>query len=108
MLNTLKKLFNGSETINYSQLVKAGAQIVDVRTPGEFSSGHIKGSINIPLQNLSAGLNKIRKDQVVITCCASGMRSATAKNELLQNGFMEVHNGGGWENLEYYLKNNSI
>lgn len=90
--------------VDYSELVKNGATIVDVRTPGEFQSGHLKGSINIPLGNLSSLYSQIRKDRPVITCCASGMRSGQAKSFLLSKGFTEVHNGGGWSGLERRLK----
>lgn len=98
MLGFLKKLFGGS-SVNYAELMKNGAQIIDVRTPAEYNGGHIKNSKNIPLQTLTQNLNKIRKDKPVITCCASGMRSASAKNILSNNGFTEVYNGGSWNAL---------
>ncbi len=98
MLGFLKKLFGGS-SVNYAELMKNGAQIIDVRTPAEYKWGHIKNSQNIPLQTLTQNLNKIRKDKPVITCCASGMRSASAKNILSNNGFTEVYNGGSWNAL---------
>jgi rhodanese-related sulfurtransferase len=98
MLAFLKKLFGGS-SVDYAELVKNGAQIIDVRTSGEFAAGHIKGSKNIPLQNLKQSLGKINKNKPVITCCASGMRSASAKSLLKANGFEEVYNGGGWASL---------
>lgn len=90
----------GMKSVDYADLLKQDAQIVDVRSRAEFSGGHIKGSINIPLQELESHLKKLKKDKPVITCCVSGMRSASAKNILLQNGFREVHNGGGWSSLE--------
>lgn len=99
MIAKIKSLL-GMKTVDYKLLLKNGVQIIDVRTPGEFSGGHIKGSVNIPLQVLEKNLNKLKKDKPVITCCASGMRSASAKNILLKNGFTEVHNGGSWESLE--------
>jgi phage shock protein E len=71
-----------------------------VRTQEEFQNGHIKGSLNIPLQNLQNNFSKIKKDKPVITCCASGMRSASAKGMLQSKGFSEVHNGGGWMSLQ--------
>lgn len=86
--------------VDYAELVKNGAQIIDVRTKGEYQGGHIRGSVNIPLQNLQSNISKIKKDKPVITCCASGMRSATAKNILKSNGFPEVYNGGGWVSLK--------
>ena len=85
--------------VDYAQLVKDGALILDVRTPGEYAGGHIKGSKNIPLQSLQQHLGKIPKDKVIITCCASGMRSGSAKSMLISNGFKDVHNGGGWMSL---------
>lgn len=90
-------------TVNYAELVEKGAQIIDVRSKGEFSGGHIKGSVNIPLDSLQHNLSKIKKDKPVITCCASGMRSAAAKNILKSGGFAEVYNGGGWMGLQSKL-----
>jgi phage shock protein E len=101
MFSFLKKLF-GSGT-NYKELMDKGAVIIDVRTPGEFQSGHISGSVNIPLQELSKNLNRIKKDIPLITCCASGMRSASAKSILLSKGYTEVYNGGGWASLQNKL-----
>ncbi|MEY3049302.1 MAG: hypothetical protein RL365_1340 [Bacteroidota bacterium] len=88
------------KSADFAQLVKDGAIILDVRTPGEYAGGHIKGSKNIPLQSLQQNLSKIPKDKVIITCCASGMRSGSAKSILLSSGFKEVHNGGGWMSLK--------
>ena len=103
MMNALKSLLGMGPKVDFSQLKKEGAQIIDVRTPGEFKTGHIQGSINIPLQSLAGSLSKIKKDKPVITCCASGMRSASAKNILKSAGFTEVHNGGGWSSLKSKL-----
>lgn len=88
------------KSADFAQLVKDGAIILDVRTPGEYAGGHIKGSKNFPLQSLQQNLSKITKDKVIITCCASGMRSGSAKSILLSSGFKEVHNGGGWMSLK--------
>lgn len=100
MLNTLKQLFGLGPQVDYAELVKNGAQIIDVRTKGEYQGGHIRGSVNIPLQNLQNNFSKIKKEKPVITCCASGMRSASAKSILKSNGFTQVHNGGGWMSLQ--------
>lgn len=103
VLNIIKRLLGFGPKIDYKELMKNGAQIIDVRTTGEFHSGNIKGSVNIPLQQLSANIKKIKKDKPVITCCASGMRSASAKSILKSNGFTEVYNGGGWASLQQKL-----
>jgi rhodanese-related sulfurtransferase len=88
------------KSADFAQLVKDGAIILDVRTPGEYAGGHIKDAKNFPLQSLQQNLSKIPKDKVIITCCASGMRSGSAKSILLSSGFKEVHNGGGWMSLK--------
>lgn len=102
-MSFLKKLFGMGPAVNYAELLENGAQIIDVRSKGEYSGGHIKGSVNIPLDSLQHNLSKIKKDKPVITCCASGMRSATAKNILKSSGFSEVYNGGGWMGLQSKL-----
>lgn len=99
----LKKLLGLGKSVDFKALMKNGAQIIDVRTPGEFKTGHIKGAVNIPLQQFQIGMSKIKKDKPVITCCASGMRSASAKNMLQSAGFKDVHNGGGWAGLNRKL-----
>ncbi|MBS1571134.1 MAG: rhodanese-like domain-containing protein [Bacteroidetes bacterium] len=103
MLDFFKKLL-GTETVDFADLKSKGAIIVDVRSKSEFESGHIKNSINIPLNNLSQQLNRLKnKEQIIITCCASGMRSASAKTILKNNGYTQVYNGGGWYGLQNKL-----
>lgn len=99
MLDTLKNALGFGPKVDYKELVKNGAQIVDVRTRSEYASGHVQGSVNIPLNELSSQVNKIKKNAPIITCCASGMRSASAKSTLSTLGFKEVYNGGGWVSL---------
>ncbi|HJV20926.1 MAG TPA: rhodanese-like domain-containing protein [Sediminibacterium sp.] len=103
MMDFFKNLFGGGPSVDYAELVKNGAQIVDVRSEGEYRSGHVKGSVNLPLDRLPQLAAKLKKDKPVITCCASGMRSGSAKSWLLANGFTEVHNGGGWNSLQQVL-----
>lgn len=100
MITTIKKLLGFGPKVDYAQLVKQGAIILDVRSKGEYQSGHIKGSINISVDSLSNNLAKLKKDKPIITCCASGMRSASARSILKSNGYTEVYNGGGWNSLQ--------
>ncbi|TSJ47779.1 rhodanese-like domain-containing protein [Fluviicola chungangensis] len=104
MINYLKSLFGISPKADFRELMSRGAQTIDVRTPIEFNTGHIKGAVNIPLSLISENALKIKKDRPVITCCASGMRSASAKNILSSTGFKEVYNGGGWIDLQQQLQ----
>lgn len=103
MIQLLKNIFGIGPEADWKELVQSGAQIIDVRTTGEFQGGHVDGSVNIPLQHLSNNLSKIKKDKPVITCCASGMRSASAKSLLESNGFAEVYNGGNWVSLQHKI-----
>ncbi len=105
MLNILKTLFGLGPKLDYAELVKQGALILDVRSTGEYSGGNIKGSMNISVDQLQSNLHKLKdKNQPIITCCASGMRSASAKSILKSNGFKEVYNGGGWSSLQSKIK----
>ena len=95
----LKQLFGMGPKIDTSALMANGAVVLDVRTTQEFASGHVKGSLNIPLDSLATRMKELPKDKPIITCCASGMRSATAKSVLTNNGFQEVYNGGSWRSI---------
>lgn len=104
MIQLLRKIFSASPKPDYAEMYRNGAQIIDVRTKAEYKAGHLSNSMNIPLQDLSKKIGKLKKDRAIITCCASGMRSATAKNMLMSNGFQQVHNGGSWRNLKTKLQ----
>jgi phage shock protein E len=100
MIGFLKKIFG--EKVDIQELIDNGARIIDVRTKAEFQQGHVRNSINIPLDRLTDNLKKLDKSKPVITCCASGMRSASARSILKSHGFTEVHNGGSWTSLRKY------
>ena len=103
MFESIKNLF-GLEKTDYAQLVKDGAIIIDVRSKGEFAGGHIRGSINISLDKIGSNISQLKKkNKPIITCCASGMRSASAKSILKSNGITEVYNGGAWSSLQYKI-----
>jgi rhodanese-related sulfurtransferase len=77
------------------------ATIIDVRTPGEFMMGNVKGSINIPLDEVSSRVEEFKNIQGnVVLCCASGGRSGQATMFLQQNGLSNVYNGGGWQTVD--------
>ena len=86
----------GKKTEQIQSFIERGATIVDVRSSVEFGSGHIKGSHNVPLDRIKHKIDKIKKlNTPIITCCASGIRSASGASILKQHG-IEVINGGSW------------
>ncbi len=102
-MGLLSMLGLGGKSESVKDFMEKGAVIIDVRTPGEFQGGHIKGSKNIPLNTISSKINEIKKlNKPVIACCASGMRSSQATSILKSNG-IDAMNGGGWMSLENKL-----
>ena len=67
-------------------------QVLDVRTPGEWDSGHIEGARHIPLPKLTGGLKRLPKDAPLAVICGSGYRSTIATSLLLARGFPRVQN----------------
>lgn len=86
-----------SEKVDFSEKINQGAVVIDVRTPGEFSSAHAKGSVNIPLSNLSAKISNYTGKEVIVVC-KSGMRSAQAK-QLFEKQGISCYNAGAWQNV---------
>jgi phage shock protein E len=100
MMTLLRKLFAAGPEVDFKQLTKNGAVIVDVRTPSEYNDGHIHKSLNIPLDQLKQQLPRIKQfNKPVITVCRSGSRSAMAKG-IIEKAGIEVYNGGGWNSFE--------
>lgn len=77
--------------------------LIDVRTPQEYESGHIKNAINFPLQILKQEMekNNISKDVPIILYCQSGIRSKNASKLLEELGYKDVYNLGGINNWPY-------
>jgi phage shock protein E len=76
--------------------------IVDVRTPQEFMGGHVVGSVNIPVQEISDRLDELKLLKMpLVLCCASGGRSGMANTFLAQHG-IDCINGGSWLDVNYY------
>lgn len=78
--------------------------IVDVRTPEEYSEGHLDKAINIPLSLLSDSIEALKKHENIVLICKSGGRAGKAKKQLEESGFTNVHNGGGWQSLKAILE----
>jgi phage shock protein E len=82
--------------------IRAGALLVDVRTPDEFKDGSYNGAINIPLAALLARQEELgAKDRPIVLFCASGARSGLGARLLKQAGFTDVVNAGGLEDMPH-------
>ncbi len=97
---SILKLFGfTSRSEKIEKALEKGAVVVDVRTPQEYKHGHIKGSLNIPLDRISSQAGKLAaKNKVIITTCRSGARSASAA-AMLRSAGMDAINGGAWTSL---------
>ena len=100
-MNFLELIFG--KKVNLQEVILNGAVILDVRTKGEYQSGHLRNSINIPIDKLPGNIKKLKKNKAIITCCATGSRSAYARRILKSNGFEHVYNGGSWYSLRKYI-----
>ena len=88
--------------MNIEEIIKSGqGTIVDVRTTAEFAGGHVAGSINIPLQEITSRMDEIKALKTpVVLCCASGGRSGQAAHYLSQTG-LDCCNAGSWLDVNY-------
>ena len=85
----------GSVSAEAHKLVDEASALVDVRSPGEFSEGHIPGAVNIPVDEVERRAGEIGADsRPVVVYCRSGARSARAAATLQRLGFKQVVNLG--------------
>ncbi len=69
--------------------------ILDVRTPGEYQSGHVKGAMNVDYYaNFEAEVQKLPKDKIYLLHCASGRRSGEATAIMRRLGYKAYNMGG--------------
>lgn len=77
--------------------------VVDVRTRAEYIGGHVNGSVNIPLQEITSHIEEIKAmEQPIIFCCASGGRSGQATQYFKSLG-VNCENGGSWLDVNYQI-----
>lgn len=82
-----------------------GAMLLDVRTPGEYERGHVRHSVNIPLQELARSLDSLpNKDTPIFVYCQSGARSGRAADVLRRTGYGDVTDIGGVRNYRGALE----
>jgi phage shock protein E len=83
------------------KLIEQGALLIDVRSEGEFQSGTIEGSLNIPHSEIESLTQAIGDDpdRKVVLYCGSGKRAERAKKQLEENGFTGIFNATGYDAL---------
>jgi phage shock protein E len=92
-------LWSARREAGANDALRAGAHLVDVRTPQEFAEGHLDGAVNIPVQDLATRMGEVgSKSEPVVVYCRSGQRSARAKRMLVEAGFERVYDLGAMSN----------
>ena len=76
-------------------LQEGGAQLIDVREPGEFAAGHARGARNIPLGQLADRIGEVERAGTVLVICQSGNRSKAGRALLLRQGVADARNVAG-------------
>ncbi len=97
MLSFLKNMMGGGSD-DIAEALRNGAVVIDVRTPVEFSGGHVAGSKNIPLNELPNKLSSMPSSKPIVFCCASGGRSGSATGLATSKGY-KAFNGGPWTSV---------
>ena len=104
-MSFFRNLFGLGPKVDMADLIQnRNAYIVDVRTPAEYKTGHVKGSVNIPLHTISGADKKLKGREPIVLCCASGARSSQATSILKSQGLTEVYNGGSWHSVNRHKK----
>ena len=80
----------GASTAGAKAMSDAGAFVLDVRTQAEWLAGHVPGSTWIPLEQIESRMSEVPRTRDILVVCASGNRSATARDMLLNNGYTRV------------------
>jgi rhodanese-related sulfurtransferase len=86
--------------------LKNGAMLVDVRTSGEFASGHLPNAVSVPLSGIESALPRLVPDKhrVLLLHCQSGMRSGVAQKNISRMGYTQVFNLGSYARAETIVK----
>ena len=95
-----------------SNIKNPGVIVLDVRTPGEFATGHIENAINIDVEGMTfdSEIAKLDKNVEYAVYCRSGRRSVVATEKMAEAGFTKLTNlkDGviSWQGAGYPLVNN--
>lgn len=96
-----KRLFGNVDARTLGERLAAAPRpaVIDVRSPGEWSNGHIEGARHMPVDELEKRLSEVPRDGTPLyVVCAGGGRSATAAEFLAKRGYLNVFNVEGGMN----------
>jgi NADPH-dependent 2,4-dienoyl-CoA reductase/sulfur reductase-like enzyme/rhodanese-related sulfurtransferase len=101
-----ENVLNGiANMITWNQVLKLDSKnylVVDVRTDIEYHYGHVKGAINIPIDDLRERLSEIPIDKLVLIYCQVGVRGYLADRILSQKGYNVKNITGGYQSISAY------
>ncbi len=95
VLNYVQTRYREVSSREAAELIKKDQPVIlDVRTPGEYSRGHLQNAVLVPVQQLQARLGDLAgyKDREILVYCATGNRSTVASKILIDNGFKQIVN----------------
>ena len=95
-MGILSRLFGLPDKKMLIEEINNGALLLDVRTREEFSAGHVKKSINIPVSQMPKDFVTLSKEKSIVAVCESGARSAQIVRFLNKKGY-KSYNGGSWK-----------
>jgi rhodanese-related sulfurtransferase len=105
MFDFIKNIFGGNNDEIILNAINEGYVLVDVRSPGEYEDGHVKGSINIPVDKMANHINELKNMGKIIVFCRSGNRSGMAKAILNAKGISDVIDAGTWTRVNEIVSN---
>ena len=92
----LTRIFGMVSAARAKAMLQRGARLLDVRSAEEFRSGHVKGAVNVPYQEVGQRIAGIEPDKTapILVYCLSGGRSGIAKSVLRRQGYLQAQNLG--------------
>ncbi|EEL51982.1 CoA-disulfide reductase [Bacillus mycoides] len=106
--NIIEGLVDTVQWHEIDQIVKNGGYLIDVREPNELKQGIIKGSVNIPLDELRERLNEVPLNKEVYITCQLGMRGYVAARILMEKGYTVKNVDGGFKLYGTVLPNRVV
>lgn len=102
MLSAIKYFIRSKP--NFKILLLQDALVVDVRTPSEFATGHVVNSINLPFDNLCAGVESLKYKNIPIIVVGRSTAINVKCVKMLEVAGIKVYNGGSWRALATHIK----